>query len=98
MTDAQSSLGDVLPQAFSALLKDPVPALRAQAVKGLVGVLDAFWELLPAATTAGFIAALIDDMVHDTASAAVRPSPPPSPLACEPPTASKSALSLSRVR
>ena len=39
-------------------------------MKGLVNVLDAFWELIPAATTAGFIASLIDEMVHDAASAA----------------------------
>jgi condensin-2 complex subunit G2 len=66
---------DVLNQQFkclASLLKDPAPVVRAQAVTGTLKVLDTFWELIPAVTTASFIACMVDEMVHDAAAAGVR--------------------------
>ena len=41
--------------AFGDALGDECPAVRAEAVTGLAGLLDTFWELVPAAATAGFL-------------------------------------------
>ncbi|KAK3244146.1 hypothetical protein CYMTET_46231 [Cymbomonas tetramitiformis] len=59
-------------KCFTGLLKDEVPAVRALAIGGVVGVLDVYWELIPAATTASYIACIVDDLVHDCTSPAVR--------------------------
>ena len=41
--------------AFGDALGDECPVVRAEAVTGLAGLLDTFWELVPAAATAGFL-------------------------------------------
>ena len=41
--------------AFGDALSDECPVVRAEAVTGLAGLLDTFWELVPAAATAGFL-------------------------------------------
>lgn len=41
--------------AISAALGDDAPAVRATAVGGLAELLGAFWELIPAAVTAGYL-------------------------------------------
>ena len=35
-----------------------------QVVPGVISILDTYWELIPAATTAGFIACIVDDLVR----------------------------------
>lgn len=41
--------------AFGDAMSDDSPAVRAEAVAGLSGLLDTFWELVPAGVTAGFL-------------------------------------------
>lgn len=48
----------LLTRQFAALggaLGDEAPAVRAAAAEGLAELLGVFWELIPAATTAGFL-------------------------------------------
>ena len=40
---------------LSAALRDDAPAVRAAAVAGVCRILNGFWELIPAAVTAGYI-------------------------------------------
>lgn len=41
--------------ALSAALGDDVPAVRVAAIAGVATVLDTFWELIPAGTTAAYV-------------------------------------------
>lgn len=70
---AHEDIDEALSQQFqhaAALLKDPCPKMRASAVRGVVALLDAYWELIPPATTAGFIACIVDDLVTVSPSSA----------------------------
>lgn len=61
---AQEATGDLLTRQFAALsaaLGDDVPAVRIAAVAGVCAVLDAYWELIPAATTAAFVQRLASE-------------------------------------
>jgi hypothetical protein len=58
MVVVQEATDDLLTRQFTALsaaLGDDVPAVRIAAVAGVCTVLDAYWELIPAATTAAFV-------------------------------------------
>lgn len=44
--------------AVADALADPAPAVRAAAAAGVCGVLDLYWEIIPSATTAAFVAKL----------------------------------------
>jgi len=41
----------------------PWPRVRAAAVDGICRILNTFWELVPAPTTAAFLAKLVDHLV-----------------------------------
>ena len=58
--------------ALSAALKDDVPAVRAVAISGVGRILGAYWELIPAAVTAGYVKMLAAELAFDGASPAVR--------------------------
>ena len=56
MSNAEAD--ELMTQQFAAIgaaLGDDAPAVRAAAVGGLAELLGAFWELIPAAVTAGFL-------------------------------------------
>lgn len=53
-------------------LRDEVPAVRVAAVHGVCRVLNEYWELIPAAVTAGYIKQLAGELAVDGASPAVR--------------------------
>ena len=43
---------------INQLMGDASPAVRASAVEGICRILNTFWELIPAPTTAAFLAKL----------------------------------------
>ena len=47
--------------AFGDALGDDCPAVRAETVTGLAGLLDTFWELVPGALTAGFLQRIVGE-------------------------------------
>ena len=47
--------------AFGDALGDDCPAVRSEAVTGLAGLLDTFWELVPGAVTAGFLQRIVGE-------------------------------------
>lgn len=54
----QEATDELLTWQFTVLgaaLGDEVPAVRVAAIGGVCAVLDTFWELIPAATTAAFV-------------------------------------------
>lgn len=57
---------------INQLMGDAAPAVRAAAVEGICKILNVFWELIPAPTTAAFLAKLVDDLARDASSASVR--------------------------
>jgi hypothetical protein len=60
----QDATDDLLTRQFTALsaaLGDDVPAVRIAAVAGVCTVLDAYWDLIPAATTADFVQRLASE-------------------------------------
>lgn len=63
----QEATDDLLNRQFTALsaaLGDDVPAVRTAAVAGVCTVLDAYWDLIPAATTAAFVQRLASEQLH----------------------------------
>ena len=50
----------------------PCPWVRAAAVDGICRILNTFWELVPAPTTAAFLAKLVDHLARDSAAPSVR--------------------------
>ena len=58
--------------AFGDALGDDCPAVRAEAVTGLAGLLDTFWELVPGAVTAGFLQRIVGES-NSTSSRYVPP-------------------------
>lgn len=67
----QEATDDLLKRQFTALsaaLGDDVPAVRIAAIAGVCTVLDAFWELIPSATTAAFVQRLASEQVDVTKS------------------------------
>ena len=57
---------------LTALLKDPVPAVRAAAVAGTCRVLNHYWEVIPGPVTASYIRLMAGQLAFDGASPAVR--------------------------
>jgi condensin-2 complex subunit G2 len=57
---------------ISQLMGDAAPAVRAAAVGGICRILNTFWELVPAPTTAAFLAKLVDGLARDAAASSVR--------------------------
>jgi hypothetical protein len=49
---------------INQLMGDAAPAVRAAAVEGICRILNTFWELVPAPTTAAFLAKLVDDLAR----------------------------------
>ena len=47
------------------LMEDDSPAVRAAAAEGACRVLNAYWELIPARTTASILDALVNDTARD---------------------------------
>lgn len=63
----QDATDDLLTRQFTALsaaLGDDVPAVRVAAVAGVCTVLDAFWDLIPPATTAAFVQRLASERLR----------------------------------
>ena len=62
---------------INQLMGDAAPAVRASAVEGICRILNTFWELVPAPTTAAFLAKLAGrrstspPRLHKAATAAV---------------------------
>ncbi|KAK9808548.1 hypothetical protein WJX73_007262 [Symbiochloris irregularis] len=66
---------ELLAKQFTILgtcLSDAAPAVRAEGVKGLCRLLDLYWEMIPAATSASFLKRLTGELLHDASSTAVR--------------------------
>jgi hypothetical protein len=54
----------LLVRQFAALgdaLVDACPAVRALAATGVAGQLNLYWEIIPSATTAGFVSKLVGE-------------------------------------
>lgn len=54
----------LLVRQFTALgdaLVDACPAVRALAATGVAGQLNLYWEIIPSATTAGFVSKLVGE-------------------------------------
>ncbi|KAI8470384.1 MAG: condensin II non structural maintenance of chromosomes subunit-domain-containing protein [Monoraphidium minutum] len=58
--------------AAADALADPAPAVRAAAAPGVCALLDTYWEIIPSATTAAFVAKLADQLAFDAAAPGVR--------------------------
>lgn len=58
--------------AVADALVDPAPAVRAAAAPGCCALLDLYWEIIPSATTAAFVARLTDQLAFDAAAPGVR--------------------------
>ena len=54
------------------LMEDDSPAVRAAAAEGACRVLNAYWELIPARTTASILDALVNDTARDASAVSVR--------------------------
>jgi condensin-2 complex subunit G2 len=48
-------------QALSDGLTDTCPSVRMVAAQGICGVLNLYWEIIPSATTAGFVSRLTSE-------------------------------------
>ncbi|WIA12344.1 hypothetical protein OEZ85_012395 [Tetradesmus obliquus] len=59
-------------QALSDGLTDACPSVRVVAAQGICGVLNLYWEIIPSATTAGFVSRLTSQLAFDAAMPAVR--------------------------
>ncbi|KAF6261308.1 condensin II non structural maintenance of chromosomes subunit-domain-containing protein [Scenedesmus sp. NREL 46B-D3] len=59
-------------QALSDGLTDGCPSVRVVAAQGICGVLNLYWEIIPSATTAGFVSRLTSQLAFDVAMPAVR--------------------------
>ncbi|KAL3138948.1 hypothetical protein ABBQ32_005760 [Trebouxia sp. C0010 RCD-2024] len=66
---------ELLQRQFEELskgLQDDAPAVRITAASGICSLLNMYWELVPAATTAAYLKRLTEDVACDVASPGVR--------------------------
>ncbi|KAF5833222.1 condensin II non structural maintenance of chromosomes subunit-domain-containing protein [Dunaliella salina] len=73
-TDAEEQ-DELMTQQFAALsecMADECPLVRAAAVAGAAQVLNKYWEIIPAAATATFVAKLTGDLAYDMSWPSVR--------------------------
>eukprot|EP00775_Hariotina_reticulata_P006481 gene6481-6708_t len=59
-------------QCLSDALTDCCPLIRVVAAQGICSVLNLYWEIIPSATTAGFVSRLTGQLAFDAALPAVR--------------------------
>lgn len=45
-------------QCLSDALTDPCPLVRVAAAQGICSILNLYWEIIPSATTAGYVSRL----------------------------------------